>query len=64
MLNLTKGTLFDHIPMDVIDAVNSLFIGLERHDKNKTILLRIKIQGIPVLCTLPYEHWTPYDNFI
>ena len=31
-LNLTKGTFFDLLPMDVLDDINNWFIGLEYQD--------------------------------
>ena len=55
ILKLIKVTFFELLHMDVIDAINNWFTGLEYHDKNKTIPLQIKPQESAVLHMLPFE---------
>ena len=55
--------MFDLLPMDVLDDIYKWIIGIEYHDKNKKILLQIKIQVSTVIHTLVFEYWTPYHNF-
>ena len=49
--------------MDVLDSIHNWIINLEYHDKHRTIISQIKIQGSPVLHTLLFEYWTSYHNF-
>ena len=63
ILKTAKGTLSDLLPMDVLDSIHNWIINLEYHDKHRTIISQIKIQGSPVLHTLLFEYWTSYHNF-
>ena len=60
---LEKGTLFDLLPMDIINDIDYWIIGLEHNDKLQTIVTRIKIPRNPVLRMCSHTHWMAYLLF-
>ena len=58
----TNISLFDLLTTDVLASIDNCCVGLEYHDNFKHVLLRFKYKVNPIIHTIPYKYWTPYNN--
>ena len=60
---LKNGTLFDLLPMDIVNVIDDCLIGLEHCETFKPIVESIKYPCIPVLRMCKNQHLVPYLYF-